>query len=109
MTDLDSIKGWQSDYFLVLASKRVLKEHSSVVLFIKEIVPWTLNTRYYHVGTIGYRVLHVIVPWTLNRFPKIPEPLYKQKEFLNYTRGPLCTDKNLYPGISFFRCILSLR
>jgi hypothetical protein len=47
-----------------------------VVLFIKEIVPWTLNTRYYHVGTIGYRVLHVIVPWTLNRFPKIPEPLY---------------------------------
>jgi hypothetical protein len=76
MTDLDSIKGWQSAYFLVLASKRVLKEHSSVVLFIKEIVPWTLNTRYYHVGTKGYRVSYVIVPWTLNRFPKIPEPLY---------------------------------
>jgi hypothetical protein len=51
-----------------------------VVLFIKEIVPWTLNTRYYHVGTIGYRVLHVIVPWTLNRFPKIPEPLYQSGE-----------------------------
>jgi hypothetical protein len=54
----------------------VLKEHSSVVLTIKEIVPWTLNTRYNHVGTIGYRVLHVIVPGTLNRFPKIPEPLF---------------------------------
>jgi hypothetical protein len=76
MTDLNSIKGWQSDYFLVLASKRVLKEHSSVVLFIKEIVPWTLNTRYYYVGIKGYRVSYVIVPWTLNRFPKIPEPLY---------------------------------
>jgi hypothetical protein len=27
--------------------------------------------------------------------------LFKKKEFLYYTGGPLSTDENLYPGISF--------
>jgi hypothetical protein len=32
----------------------------------------------------------------------------KNKELIYHTQGPLCTDENLVPGISFFRCILSL-
>jgi hypothetical protein len=27
--------------------------------------------------------------------------IFKKKEFLYYTGGPLCTGENLYPGISF--------